>query len=277
MTPATATAHTSNTLSTLAEYRTAKRQLTAQLGSSVFFRTGGGSVETAYYHYYFHSQPDAPLEQEHQSIIAALRQLALTTNTGKLICNSPDIVQLLVAIATRSSAHLQSIHPKLISANLLLLQNSSSIQSQHPQYLRLPISPHSQIISHATALLTQISKFSSPQLSTHQVKLIIHLFINSIGLTTHFEHHLKIVLDYIDCLITFGYVPTHPSPSPDQPDHPLLDGPALLIDLVRFVAKIVGLQGLKATVNVVRTLEPKQHSDLIDLSSSGQSILTYTQ
>ncbi|PLW34236.1 hypothetical protein PCANC_19490 [Puccinia coronata f. sp. avenae] len=274
MTPATATAHTSNTLSTLAEYRTAKRQLTAQLGSSVFFRTGGGSVETAYYHYYFHSQPDAPLEQEHQSIIAALRQLALTTNTGKLIRNSPDIVQLLVAIATRSSAHLQSIHPKLIGANLLLLQNSSSIQSQHPQYLRLPISPHSQIISHATALLTQISKFSSPQLSTHQVKLIIHLFINSIGLTTHFEHHLKIVLDYIDCLITFGYVPTHPSPSPspDQPDHPLLDGPALLIDLVRFVAKIVGLQGLKATVNVVRTLEPKQHSDLIDLSSSDLTI-----
>ncbi|WAQ80820.1 hypothetical protein PtA15_1A158 [Puccinia triticina] len=195
----------------------------------------------------------------HSHLIDSLYQI---TNHGKLISGCTGLIQLVADLCARSIDHLQASLPLLRANNLLLIPT----HTQAP-FLRLPDpAPHSQIIQHAAGLLTQIIKFSSPQLSTEHVKLIIHLFINRIGLRTSFEAHLTIVLDYIDTLVTFGYVPTRPLLSQE------LDGAALLIDLVRFVARIVGLQPLQATVNVLRALEPKQHSDLIDLSSSDLTI-----
>ncbi|KAA1127546.1 Tuberous sclerosis 2-like protein [Puccinia graminis f. sp. tritici] len=265
-----------NSLETIGYYRSIQEELNEQLDHSIFFQELK-IISIDHYHYYFHhhNHKNHALEEEHQSIINSIHNLYQITNAGKLIIGCQDLVQLLVQLCSRSIAHLQSIYPLLIQSKLLLINNNNNHRaSPSTSFLRLlPIAPHSQIIHYSTSLLTQIIKFSSPQLSTEQVKLIIHLFINRIGLVTSFESHLKIVLDYIDCLVTFGYVPTRQAAhsthsSANEYHHQHLDGAALLIDLVRFVARIVGLQAQEGTVNVVRALEPKQHSDLIDLSSS---------
>ncbi|KAA1106410.1 hypothetical protein PGT21_050159 [Puccinia graminis f. sp. tritici] len=269
-----------NSLETIGYYRSIQEELNEQLDHSIFFQELK-IISIDHYHYYFHhnNHKNHALEQEHQSIINSIHNLYQITNAGKLIIGCQDLVQLLVQLCSRSIAHLQSIYPLLIQSKLLLINNNNNHRaSPSTSFLRLlPIAPHSQIIHYSTSLLTQIIKFSSPQLSTEQVKLIIHLFINRIGLVTSFESHLKIVLDYIDCLVTFGYVPTRQAAhsthsSANEYHHQHLDGAALLIDLVRFVARIVGLQAQEGTVNVVRALEPKQHSDLIDLSSSDLTI-----
>ncbi|KAA1136733.1 Tuberous sclerosis 2-like protein [Puccinia graminis f. sp. tritici] len=191
------------------------------------------------------------LEEEHQSIINSIHNLYQITNAGKLIIGCQDLVQLLVQLCSRSIAHLQSIYPLLIQSKLLLINNNNNHRaSPSTSFLRLlPIAPHSQIIH------------------------ILNLTAHSNQSTSN--PHLKIVLDYIDCLVTFGYVPTRQAAhsthsSANEYHHQHLDGAALLIDLVRFVARIVGLQAQEGTVNVVRALEPKQHSDLIDLSSSSE-------
>lgn len=252
-----------NTLKTIQNYKTVNRKLTHQLQHSLFFNNNN-SNSLNLYHYYFHNQPLQQLHHQHNNIINNIHQLYKITNAGKLILPYNNIIQLLVQLAQQSINHLLEITHSLINSKLLAISPSS------PNYLRFPVSPHSQILHYSTSLLTQIIKFSSPQLSKNHVNLIIHLFINKIGLITCYEDHLKIVLDYIDCLITFGYVPTHQSSKTAA----TLNGNALLIDLVRFVAKVVGLQTQPATVNVVKPLQPKRHSDLIDLSSSGNSYLS---
>ncbi|KAI8454938.1 tuberous sclerosis 2 [Phakopsora pachyrhizi] len=122
---------------------------------------------------------------------------------------------------------------------------------------------------------------SEPDLILNSVvKKIINLFVNQIGSNTTSEAHLSIVLDYISTLIVFGYVPTHNLGSPAQThdQHQLCssnidaEGESLLIDIVRFVAKIVGLEGLDGVVFDSKLLIDQHLSDNLKRVSSYQNI-----
>ncbi|KAI7967722.1 hypothetical protein MJO29_000999 [Puccinia striiformis f. sp. tritici] len=248
-----------NTLVVIREYQKIAAEIHEKLEKSNYLSQEEEELDLKQYHYYYHHIiTEEEEEKEHKQIINLIDRLLRITRNGKLLLIQASQPELIVRLSTQSIQHLQANINQLIKAKLL------SIKNQQSSYLRflVPNLPHSQIIDQSTSLLTQIVKFSSPQLSNDQVKLIIHLFINIIGHTTPFEAHLKIVLDFIQTLITFGYVPTTTTTNN-------LDGAELLIDLVRFVAKIVGLQALKGTVNLIRTAE---HSDLTDLSSSDLTI-----
>ncbi|KAI9600785.1 hypothetical protein H4Q26_000578 [Puccinia striiformis f. sp. tritici PST-130] len=136
-------------------------------------------------------------------------------------------------------------------------------QNQQSSYLRflVPNLPHSQIIDQSTSCSLRSSSshlhnYRRPSQTYHPSLHQHHRSYHPIRSSSQDRTRFHTDLDHI-------WLRTNNTTTNN------LDGAELLIDLVRFVAKIVGLQALKGTVNLIRTAE---HSDLTDLSSSDLTI-----
>ncbi|KAG0142180.1 hypothetical protein CROQUDRAFT_249446 [Cronartium quercuum f. sp. fusiforme G11] len=158
--------------------------------------------------------------------------------------------------------HSKLIQPILHSINLLT--NNGKLITPYFDLISILIklASNHQTLDHSAKLLIDITKFSSPQLQFDQIKQINDHFIHSISKIQN-----QLTLDYLHCLIVFGWIPSK----------------EILIQSLYFLAELIGLnhqnqnliQQAKASIkHLIRSPSNQAISSLIQIINIEKSFST---
>jgi hypothetical protein len=189
-----------------------------------------------------------------QSIVAVLEALS---RGGRDVLGLEGFVPLLIDIAARLTELRQTKRLRYID---LLTASTPLLDSDFATpFVRLP--PENLFLSSdprysPAALLIQAHRFSFSHIPTEDIEQTMHRFIVR-GLQGLGEHEVSKVLEFIDTVVKFGYVP-----------------PLHLEETVKYVARVAGIEGRVSVVEVSPDGDRRLTDLPPDLPNQAHSVMT---
>ena len=204
---------------------------------------------------YFSELKDAELA-ELQSLVAVLEAL---TRGGRDIQGLDGIIPLLLDIAVlltnlRNRERGRFLeHPERASSPLLDATFSTPFIRLPPGNLSLTSDPRYSPAS----LLIACHRFSFAQISAKHLDATMSLFVSR-GLVTLGEHDVSKILDLMDTVVKFGYVPE-----------------AHLESVVDFIARVIGLEGRCPVLDISPDGDRRTHIITDGLSTQAHTVMRH--